>query len=636
MSSDHIDFDLAAAKLSLTSFIYVNDSEGNPELYDTFHSTEHRIWVNFEDIPEYMKNAVIAIEDKRFMDHKGIDLKRTLGALINLFSGKNDYGGSTITQQLIKNLTEDNAVSLTRKIREIFRALNFEKKYSKDEILEGYLNVVNFGNGCRGVQAAAQSYFNKDIKNCSIAQCAAIAGITQNPAAYNPLIYPENNMKKRNIILQEMLSQNIINQEEYDLAIIESENMEFYHKTTENESSSTIRNWYIDTLFNDLKSDLSKELGIGENAATDMILGQGLQIYCAMDKNAQEISENISTGNDILPSNDPDLQMSYVMMDFDGRVLATIGGRGKKEGNLLFDRANDAIRQPGSAIKPIGVYAPAIDLGILNYSSMIKDQPIATIDGSSWPRNSYGTYHDYITVQYAIERSSNAGAVQALALLTPQKSYDFLKNKLKFANIDPKDAEGYAAFAAGGMTNGVTVTEITSSFQIFGNGGNYYKPYTYFKVLDRNGKTLIDNTLQTPIIAISSQASTIMNRLMRYVVTSGTGTSVGISGWNIIGKTGTTDDTRDSWFVGESPYAVAGVWIGYDNPKYIPYSRLAQNIWKTIMTKYLSDKSTKDYDYDPSVKIANYCEKTGRLSDSNICGTTKTGYYSPNNMPGNC
>lgn len=638
LSSDEIDYDITATRLHLTSMIYVNDENGTPQEYGSFHGTENRVWVDFSNIPNDMKNAMVAIEDKRFHEHNGVDWLRTGGAVFSLLTGTDSYGGSTLTQQLIKNLTSDNEVSLTRKIREIFRALNFEKKYSKDEILEAYLNVVNFGNGCRGVQAAANTYFGKDINECSTAQCAAIAGITQNPSAFNPLIYPENNKKRRETVLSEMHAQDMLTDAEYNKAMEESENMVFVDsdmEEKEDDSSSEFRSWYIDTLYRDIIKDLQEVKGYTEEAATDMVLTQGIKIYCAMDKNAQEIAENVAKDSSIVTS-DEELQLGYFMMNFNGRVLAVVGGRGEKQGDLIFNMATDAVRQPGSSIKPIGVYAPAIDLGILNYSSMIPDEPITTINGESWPKNSYRSYRGNITVQNAIQNSSNAAAVQALAKLTPQKSGEFLKDKLQFTTLEPEDAQGYSAYATGGMTKGVTVREMTAAFQIFGNGGKYYKPYTYFKVVDRNGKVLLDNTEQIPTQAISSQTATIMNRLLRTVVTSGTGTPADISGWNIIGKTGTTDDNFDSWFVGSSPYAVAGTWIGYEMPKSISYYSTARNIWKTIMSRYLANKDKKDYNFDPKVKTANFCELTGKIADPNSCGSQKTGYYSPNNIPENC
>lgn len=643
LSSDKLEYDLRAAKLQLTSFIYINDENGNPKEYQHLYNTENRIWVEFDDIPVAMKNAVIAIEDKRFYEHHGVDWTRTFGAALSLLNNKSNYGGSTITQQLIKNLTEDNEVSLSRKLREIFRARNLEKEYSKDEILEAYLNVVNFGGGCRGVQTAANLYFGKDINDCSIAQCAAIAGITQNPAMYNPLVYPENNKARREIVLREMYEQALITPEEYEAAMQESSQMEFVGKTSGNEqnSSAPVRNWYIEALFNDVSNDLSQKYGIGRAAAEQMVLTQGLKIYCAMDETAQTIAENVIRDKSLMPS-DEELELGYVLMGFDGRILATLGCREEKTGDLWYDKANTARRQPGSTIKPIALYAPAIDLGMYNYSSMIPDAPIKNVDVSGfgdykdWPSNWYGGYRGKVTVKWAIEKSANAPAAQVLVALTPKKSYDFLTQKLGFYSLAPEDSQSLAALATGGTHVGVTVREMTASFQIFGNGGIYNKPYTYFYVLDQNNNILLDNRENTGTRAIKSTTATIMNRLLRNVIVGpeGTGRAANIPGWNVIGKTGTTDDDFDSWFIGATPWAVSGIWTGYDTPRRIHNTGAAINIWKHIMTRYLATKTAKDYSYDPNVFAQTYCTTTGQIADASTCASVDTGYYTADNMPG--
>ena len=288
VADDRVEYDVRANKLQLTSMIYVMDENGKMKEYNKAFSSENRIWVDFNEMPQCMKDAIIAIEDKRFYEHCGVDWIRTGGAMFNLAIGKSSYGGSTLTQQLIKNLTEENEVSITRKVKEIFRAINFEKDFSKDEILEAYLNVVNFGNGCRGVQAAANTYFDKDIKNCSVAQCAAIAGITQNPAAYNPLIHPENNQERRETVLYEMFSQGKITQQEYDSAMEESNNMTFSknHNAGAEAENVPVRNWYTEALFKDIIEDLTEKYKVSKATAQDILFKQGLKIYCAVDEKA--------------------------------------------------------------------------------------------------------------------------------------------------------------------------------------------------------------------------------------------------------------------------------------------------------------------------------------------------------------
>lgn len=643
ISENDIALNINASKMSLTSFVYVNDENSTPQEYQRVYNLENRVWVDFKDIPQNMKNAIIAIEDKRFYDHKGVDWVRTSGAVLNLLKGTQSYGGSTLTQQLIKNITEDNQVSLTRKLREIFRAIELEERYSKDEILESYLNVVNFGGGSRGVQAAANLYFEKNIQDCSLAQCATIAAITQNPTAYNPIYHPENNKARREIVLKEMLEQGKISEQECETAMEESANMKFsddFESKKEN-SSASIRNWYMETLIRDVIADLCSKYRIGKSAAEDMIYTQGLKIYCAMDKNAQSIAENALKNSDVMPK-DSNLELGYTLMDLNGRVLATLGSRKEKTANLLYDRANVAKRQPGSTIKPIAAYTPIIDLGIYNYSSLIPDEPLQ-IDSAgnnvikNWPENWYKSYRGQVTLQWAIEKSANAPAAQMVKLLTPFKSYEFLTKKLQINSLDSNDAVSLSALATGGTHFGVTPREMTAAFQIFGNGGKYNKPYTYFYVADRNDKVILDNRDNIPTQAVASSTATIMNRLLRNVIVGpeGTGRSANISDWNIIGKTGTTTDDHDSWFIGLSPYAVAGIWTGYDNPKRIHETAAAIRIWKHIMTKYLEKKPHVDFTYDKDVVSAQYCKVSGKLASSS-CTSTATGYYAPNNMPGNC
>ncbi len=638
-----IALNINASKMALTSFIYVNDEKGNTYEYQKVYNTENRVWVDFKDIPQYMKDAVVAIEDKRFYDHKGVDWIRTSGAAMNMLKGNQSYGGSTLTQQLVKNITEDNQVSLSRKLREIFRATQLEEMYSKDEILESYLNVVNFGSGSRGVQAAANIYFDKNIKDCSLAQCATIAGITQNPTAYNPIYHPENNRTRCETVLHEMLDQGKISEKEYHCAMEEVSKMDFSdaEKRAEKTSSTeSVRNWYTETLLRDIVDDLCTKYHIGKSTAEDMVYTQGLKIYSAMDVKAQTIAENVLNDNSIMPK-DKNLQLGYTMTDLNGRILATIGSRNKKTGNLLYDRANVAKRQPGSTIKPISAYAPIIESGLYNYSSLIPDQPLQIpVKGGglkNWPENWYKSYKGNVTLQWAIEKSANAPVAQLINLLTPQKSYEFLTQKLELNNLDSSDASSLAALATGGTHYGVTPREMTGAFQIFGNGGKFTKPYTYFYVTDRNGKVVLDNRDIIPTQVISANTSTIMNRLLRNVITGaeGTGKSANIPGWNIIGKTGTTTDDYDSWFIGLSPYAVAGTWTGYDNPKRIGETGAAIRIWKAIMTKYLEGKKNIDYNYSNNVVSATYCKESGKLAGAG-CGSVATGYYDKNHMPEQC
>ena len=293
IASEPTGIDLEAKSMNQTSFIMVKDKKtGEFHEYQKLYSTENRVWVDNNNIPVAMKEAIVAIEDKRFFEHQGVDWTRTLSAVLSLATGTDSYGGSTITQQLIKNITDDNEVSLTRKIREICKALNLENEYTKDQILEAYLNVVNFGNNCQGVEAASQLYFGKSITDCSIAECAAIAGITQNPSLWNPLVYPENNRERRELIIDEMYRQEKITKAEYDEAMAESAEMTFVgwqsDDDDDDEDDGYVQNWHIDQLYYDLKEDLAQYYNISEAAASDKLYTEGLKIYCAMDEEMQE------------------------------------------------------------------------------------------------------------------------------------------------------------------------------------------------------------------------------------------------------------------------------------------------------------------------------------------------------------
>ena len=368
MADNTVDVDLHTLKLDLTSFIYVNDENGNPVEYQSVYAGESRIWVDYDNIPEAMKKTRLSLLRTSVSTTTRVWTGiRTGGAVLNLATGGGNSGaggGSTLTQQLIKNLTNRNDVSITRKVTEIFSALEFEKRYSKSEILEAYLNVVNFGSGTNGVQAAAKLYFNKDIKDCSIAQCAAIAAIPNNPVWYTPLVYPENNKERRENILDQMHQQGMITQEEYDQAMQESAAMTFVGYTDDNVVDNVpIDDWYVEAMLNDVAEDLAEALNVDEDNAMYMLMHNGYKIYSAMDVETQRMAEEVLSTPELMPP-DEDIQFGYVMMEYDGRVLASVGQRGKKEGNQLWDFTTSDDRLPASSFKPLSAYAPAIDKGL--------------------------------------------------------------------------------------------------------------------------------------------------------------------------------------------------------------------------------------------------------------------------------
>ncbi len=645
ISAEPTGINLKAKELNQTSFIYVkNEKSGEFEEYQTLFRNENRIWISFDNMPKAMKDAMVAIEDKRFYDHHGVDWTRTFGAFLSLATGTDNYGGSTLTQQLIKNIKDDNDVSLTRKIREIVTALKLEQEYTKDQILEAYLNVVNFGSNCQGCETAAQKYFGKSISECSIAECAAIAGITQNPSKWDPLIYPENNKIRRETVLKEMYKQDKITEEEYNQAMKESESMKFAdpdenNNDEEDDEETSTRNWYIEELVDDLKRDLSKYYNISKDAAEDMLLTEGLKIYCAMDVKMQNFIEEAAMNID--KSYDPNLQTGMCLMDLNGRIVATAGSSLKKTGDLVFSRATDSILQPGSSIKPVVVYPYAIEKKELYYSSFVNDAPIENykiVDGEyqSGPNNWYSGYKGNMLLPDAIEISSNGTAAQVMKMIGPENAYDQVVTFMGFNNLSEEDKYSIGGLSIGGLNGGVTVTEMAAAYTYMGNGGLYYEPYTYYYVTDADDNIILSPQDNIPKQAYSPETAYIMNRLLHYNVTYSVNTHAGnsrISGWDIIGKTGTTDQDKDSWFCGVSPYAALAIWTGFDTPQTISVN--GQNVatlnFKKIMEEYLKDKEAKEFQKPASIIESYYSPYDGQISSY---GSDRyIGYYTEDNLP---
>ena len=648
LASEPTGIDLKAKSMNQTSRIFIKDSDTG-EFTETrkLYSTENRIWVDNQNIPDYMKEAQVAIEDKRFYEHNGVDWQRTLSAVAMLATGSDSYGGSTITQQLIKNITDDNEVSINRKLREICKALKLEQEYTKDQILEAYLNVVNYGNNCQGVEAAAQLYFGKSIKDCSLAECAAIAGITQNPSRWNPLIYPENNRERRELILSEMYDQGVIKtKKEYDEAMSESAKMTFvgFKSASEDEDDedNDVQNWYYDQLFYDLRDDLARYYNISPDAASEKIYTEGLKIYCAMDEKMQNYIEKEAMNID--KSADPSIELGSVLMDFDGRVIATVGSSNRKTTDLAWDRAAHSALQPGSSIKPLFVYPIAIENKQLYFSSTVLDEPIEKYEYDeasggyiSGPKNAYGSYLGNILLPDAIERSSNAVAVQVMELIGgPSVAYEQAITKMNFKHLTELDGVNTGALSIGGLNGGVTVREMASAYTYMGNEGLYYKPYTYYYITDSEDNIILDNRDAVPKQAYSAETAGIMNRLLHYNVENSQNTYAmyaRVSGWDIVGKTGTTDSDRDCWFCGMSPYAVMATWTGFDSPQTISDKTRSAKFFANVMGEYLKDKEQKEYKISKNLIPATYNPVTGLVISTDSVSGKYIGYYTEDNMP---
>lgn len=631
-------------KVNLTSTIYYTDDNGQSHELAQLHGQQNRVWVDYENIPKYMEHAAVAIEDKRFYDHKGVDWYRTVAAFGNMFlSMKNDFGGSTLTQQLIKNITQEDDITVQRKLMEIFRALDFERMYTKEDIVEGYLNIIFLGEGCYGVGSAAQAYFDKDVWDLSLAECASIIGITNNPSKYDPYISRENNKERTLIILSEMYNQGYVTYDEYTEASAIVSNDELVFKRAENEEYEMIINsYYVDTVIADVKRDLMEEKDINEERANDLIYSGGLQIYCCMNPTAQALVDSIYNDPAQFPSakapNGESLQSGAVVMDpYTGEVLAIAGGVGQKTGNLIFNYAVDAKRPPGSSIKPIATYGPAIDQGLISPDTRVKDagKDEIQLKGTTWlPYNAGGGYMGVVTIRTALINSLNTVSAQILDKLSPEVSYDYLTTHLGFTSLVPEDCN-YAPLALGQLTNGCTVREMCQAYTAFVNDGVFTYARTYTHILDSEGKPVLDNPPDT-IVAFKANTAWTITSMLQDAARGGTGYESNLG--NLMpnaGKTGSSTDYCDRWFVGYTPYYVCAVWTGYDTPSrmYVSGNPSAQT-WKKIMAPLnegLPYKTFKSPQYIGPTDIFGDLEETPTPSpeESEIPSEAPTGEQSP-------
>ena len=596
----NLDLSLEDFKLNESSTVWYQDASGEWRELANLSGKEKRVWVDYDEIPWYMEKALVAIEDKRFYNHKGVDWYRTAGAFVEMFARmQTSYGGSTITQQLIKNLTGENEITIQRKLTEIFGALELEKKYDKREIMEWYLNAVYFGEGCCGVQTAAQTYFGKDVKDLSMAECAAIVGITNLPTYYDPFYNEENNKKRQETILWEMYDQGYIDHAQYEQA--KSEELAFT-RTPGEEYTQEIMSYYTEMVIDDVINDLMKLKGIGRDTAKTLLYNGGYQIYCCLDTGVQACIDQIYTNLNAIPytRSDQQLQSAIVVMDpYDGRILGISGGVGEKVINFGLNRATGTYRSPGSSIKPIASYGPAVDLGLITPDTLVLDENDIALRGTSWfPQNDGGQNFGLVSIYTALQYSLNTVAAQIVDKLPmgPQTSYDYLTTRLGVTSLVPADCD-YAPMALGQLTNGITVREMCQAYCAFVNDGIFTYGRSYSMVSDKEGNVVIDNVPNT-IQAFKPNTAYVMTYMMQNGVEHGTGTEAALWTVPVAGKTGTSGDYKDRWFVGCTPYYVAAVWTGYDTPEIIHVGgNPASQIWRKVMAPVHEGLGWKSFPY---------------------------------------
>ena len=664
----NVSADLEAIEVAQTSFLYYVDKDGNIQQMQQIYTDTDRQWVSIDEIPEDLIHAAVAIEDKRFYEHQGVDWITTVKACANMFFGSSDqFGGSTITQQMIKNRTGDDDVTVQRKVEEIFRAVKFESEYDKDVVMEWYLNQIYLGAGCYGVKSAAWEYFGKELDELTVAECASLISITNNPSLYSPYIYPENNRNRQLDVLWSMYDQGWITRGEYEeakaqeMVFISGDDAEnqTYHTCTSCgfydtarhydrdgevfscpqcgtvaaivlDSSSDMYSWFTELVMEDVAKALAEKQGMEWNyenktALMEQIKRGGYHIYTTIDMDVQAQVDKIYTNLENIPKTQSTQQLQSAIVVIDNRtgdVVAVAGAVGEKEDFDAFSYATDQGLQTGSVMKPLTVYAPAFEVGAVSPATVVKDLPFSYTDGK-FPLNDTRSYQISTTVLNGVTASINTTAVHVLDMIGVDYSFDFAKNKFGLngllksewlANGRELSDVGYSPLALGALSYGVTVRDMASAYATFPSDGLYREDRTFTKVYDSNGNLILDNTQESAQI-LSERAANYMNYCLREVVRQGTGTYANMSATMVCAKTGTTSGNHDRWFIGYTEYYTAAVWCGY---KYAEEVRLVGNginpagrLWYAVMEPLHRGVSYKDCYSDYSLNWVSVCKDSG-------------------------
>lgn len=587
--------DVDTFKANQTSIVYASD--GN--VISTLKGEKDSYYVSIEEMPVDAVTAIVSIEDKKFFRHHGIDYRALLRAVKAMVqNGEVKQGGSTITMQLARNIFLSQEKTWQRKVEEMYIATELENKYSKDQILEFYLNNIYFGNGYYGIQSAARGYFDSDVENLSLSQIAFLCAIPNNPTLYDPVTNKDNAVSRRDRILKNMLDDGKISQMDYAEAVAE--------QITLNRPQALAKNDYVETytyycatralmeqqgfvFHEDFKTDEEQQAyedtysALYSECQKKLYTG-GYRIYTSIDLSLQDelqqsVNDTLSGYTGVNDEGVYELQASAVCIDNDnGYVRAVVGGRSQEFPGYTLNRAYQSFRQPGSAIKPLTVYTPSFEQ---NYTpdTIVVDEPIE--DG---PRNANGTYLGEITVRTAVEKSVNTIAWKLYDQLTPDKGLSYLK-AMNFSRISPSDYR--LATALGGFTNGVSALEMASGFAAIENDGYYRTPTCIVKIEDGNG-TVLYNSGQKPVLIYKKNAARMMTDVLKGVITNGTGKGLDLGDMPCAGKTGTTNDQKDGWFVGYTRYYTTSVWVGYDMPKKLQGlmgNTYPGKIWQSFMNK---------------------------------------------------
>ena len=676
-------------------------------------SGANRLEATYEELPQDLIDAFVAIEDARFWTHKGIDFRAIMRAVIGVLTNDPAGGGSTLTQQLIKNNVfaggnEDTfGETLERKIQEWYLAVQLEQTMSKEIILKNYLNTINLGNNTLGVKSAAKRYFDKEVSDLTLSECTVIAGITQNPSKFNPISEKGriNNEDKRRVILQYMYEQGYITKEEQEEALADDVYSRIQNVDLVTKENETPYSYFTDELTEQVMEALQEKLGYTETQAYNLLYSGGLSIYTTQDPHLQAIvDEEVnnpdnydvvyyapdyrlsvqhddgttthysdesmknyfrndlgqSSYNGLFDSREEaaeaietykaamvkesdtilgesihyvlEPQLSFVLMDqATGHVKAINGGRGDKEVSLSLNRATNVLRQPGSTFKVITAFAPAIDTCGETLSTVYYDAPYTV--GSKTFRNWYSSgYKGYSTIRDGIVYSMNIVAVRCLMeTVTPELGVEYARN---FGITSLTETDYNAATALGGLTNGVSNLELTGAYAAIANGGVYTEPIFFTKILDHDGKVLLENKPETKRVLKDSTAFLLTDAMAQSMESSrmyaspgvnlnSTSPAANIPGMSNAGKSGTTTSNNDIWFVGYTPYYTAGIWSGCDDNQKISAigssTSYHKRIWRQIMTRVHEGLADTGFPVPDSVETAQVCRKSGMLPSPGVC-----------------
>lgn len=640
----------SAAGFHSTTF-YANGADDDGDEYEPvaieISGSMRKLFYSFEEISPYVRSGFVAVEDKIFYEHKGIDLKRTLMAAINYIIKRDKiFGASTITQQVVKNISGDNQLSLKRKLEEIIRAIHIERKYSKDQILEVYLNVIPMSENIYGVGTASRAYFGKEPSELLPEEAATLIGITNAPTAYNPYINPDSCKRKRDIVLSVMHTDGVIDDIEYECAIASP-----LRVISREEREDRLDSWFVETVIDDVTVDLAEKYELSTSAARMMLLGGGYKVYTTMNPEVQSILEKYFENTDNFPIEiNSGLNYAMAITDQSGYLVGIVGRVGKKKANRLFNHALTP-HIPASTLKPIALYAPLIDEGIINWATVFDDVPVNFVESDGeyreYPRNSPAIYDGLTTVKDALRNSKNTIAVRLCNIRTPKKIFLSLKNDFHFNTLIENENGltdiDVAPMALGQLGRGVSLRRLTESYSALSCDGVWREAISYLFLTDYNGRVVIEKEQGEKRIFKSSTAR-IMNQMLMTVTEDGTAKKITLkSKVNTAGKTGTSGGNRDKSFIGYTPYYTAGIWCGYDNSdRAIPsVSKSHIEIWDEIMLAIHSDLENDDeikkFSTDGLYKLP-YCKDSGELY-TDVCiydprgSREEYGYFTEDNRP---